>query len=89
MPKDLLTNNKANEEILEKIAPKWGGMESKPVRKNISYPPKAFLSNTLYSELPKNLVICFKGTLASFLQDTTKTFHGCLHLLNLEQRISP
>ena len=29
---------------------------------------------TLYFELPKNLVICFKGTLASFLLDTTNTF---------------
>ena len=48
--KDLLTNNKANVEILEKSAPKWGETESKPLRKNISYPPKVFLSKTLYFE---------------------------------------
>ena len=58
-------------------------------RKNFSYPPKVFLSETLYFELPKNLVICFKGTLASLLLDTTKTSHSCLLLLNLKQRISP
>ena len=59
------------------------------IRKNFSYPPKVFLSETLYFELPKNLVICFKGTLASLLLDTTKTLHSCLLLLNLKQRISP
>ena len=59
------------------------------IRKNFSYPPKVFLSETLYFELPKNLVICFKGTLASLLLDTTKTSHNCLLLLNLKQRISP
>ena len=59
------------------------------IRKNFSYPPKVFLSETLYFELPKNLVICFKGTLASLLLDTTKTSHSCLLLLNLKQRISP
>ena len=59
------------------------------IRKNLSYPPKLFLSETLYFELPKNLVICFKGTLASLLLDTTKTSHNCLLLLNLKQRISP
>ena len=58
-------------------------------RKNFSYPPKIFLSETLYFELPKNLVICFKRTLASLLLDTTKTPHSCLLLLNLKQRISP
>ena len=57
--------------------------------KNFSHPPKSFLSETLYFELPKNLVICFKGTLASLLLDTTKTSHSCLLLLNLKQRISP
>ena len=56
--------------------------------KNFSHPPKSFLSETLYFELPKNLVICFKGTLASLLLDTTKTSHSCLLLLNLKQRIS-
>ena len=35
--------------------------------------PKAFLSETLYFELPKILVICFKETLASLLLDSTKT----------------
>ena len=59
------------------------------IRKNFSYQPKIFLSETLYFELPKNLVICFKGTLASLLIDTTKAFHSCLLLLNLKQRISP
>ena len=59
------------------------------IRKNFSYPPKVFLSETLYFQLPKNLVICFKGTLASLLLDTTKTSHSCLLLLNLKQRISP
>ena len=59
------------------------------IRKNFSYPPKVFLSETLYFQLPKNLVICFKGTLASLLLDTTKTLHSCLLLLNLKQRISP
>ena len=58
-------------------------------RKNFSYSPKVFLSETLYFELPKNLVICFKGTLASLLLDTTKTSHSCLLLLNLKLRISP
>ena len=59
------------------------------MRKNFSYQLKIFLSETLYFELPKNLVICFKGTLASLLIDTTKAFHSCLLLLNLKQRISP
>ena len=58
------------------------------IRKNFSYPSNVFLSETLYFELPKNLVICFKGTLASLLLDTTKTSHSCLLLLNLKQRIS-
>ena len=58
------------------------------IRKNFSYPPKVFLSETLYFKLLKNLVICFKGTLASLLLDTTKTSHSCLLLLNLKQRIS-
>ena len=59
------------------------------IRKNISHPPKVFLSETLYFELPKNLVICFKETLAPLLLDTTKTSHSCLRLLNLKQRNSP
>ena len=50
---------------------------------------KLFLSETLYFELPKNLVICFKKTLVSLLLDTTNTSHSCLFLLNLKQRISP
>ena len=57
------------------------------IRKNFSYPPKLFLSETLYFELHKNSIICFKGTLASLLVDTTKTSHGCLLLLNLNQLI--
>ena len=48
------------------------------IRKSFSYPPKVVLSETLYFELPKNLVICFKETLASLLLDTTKTPHSCL-----------
>ena len=59
------------------------------IRKNFSYPPQFFLSETLYFELPKNLIICFKGTLASLLLDTTKFFHSCLLLLNLKQEILP
>ena len=59
------------------------------IRKNFSYPPKPLLSEILYFKLPQNLVICFKGTLASLLLDTTKTFHICLLLLNLKQRILP
>ena len=55
--------------------------------KNFSHPCKIFLSETLYFELPKNLVICFKGTLASLLLDTKKTSHSCLLLLNVKQRI--
>ena len=58
------------------------------IRKNFSYPPKVFLSETLYFELLKNLVICFKGTLASLLLDTTKSSQSCLLLLNLKQEIS-
>ena len=58
-------------------------------RKNFSYSPKVFLSETLYFELPKNLVICFKGTLASLLLYTTKSSHSCLLLLNLKEGISP
>ena len=55
------------------------------IRQNFYHPPKFFLSETLCGELPKNLVICFKGTLASFL--TTKTPQSCLLLLNFKQRI--
>ena len=36
-------------------------------------------------ELPKNLVICFKETLASLSLDTTKTPDSCLLLLNFKQ----
>ena len=43
------------------------------IRKNFSHPRKIFLSETLYFELPKKLVICFKRTLASLLLGTTKT----------------
>ena len=59
------------------------------IRKKFSYPPKVFLSETLYFELPKNLVICFKGILAPLSLDTTKSFHSCLLLLNLKQGILP
>ena len=59
------------------------------IRKNFSNPTKVFLSETLQFELPKNLLICFKGTLASLLLDTTKTSRSCLLLLNLKQRVSP
>ena len=59
------------------------------IRKKFSYPPKVFLSEALYFELPKNLVICFKETLASLLLHTTKTSIICLLLLNLKQPISP
>ena len=59
------------------------------IRKNFSYPPKVFLSETLYFQLPKNLVICFKGTLASLLLDRTRSSHSCLLLLYLKQEISP
>ena len=58
-------------------------------KKNFPHQPKVFLSETLYFELPKNLVNCFKGTLASLLLYTTKTSHSCLPVLNLKQRISP
>ena len=58
-------------------------------KKNFLYPPKLFLSETLNFELPKNLLICYKGTLASLLLGATKTSHSCLLVLNLKQRISP
>ena len=48
------------------------------VRQNFSHPPKFFLSETLFVELPKKLVICFEGTLASLLIDATKTPDSCL-----------
>ena len=57
-------------------------------RQNFPHPPKVFLSETLYAELPQKLVICFKGTLASLLLDTTKTTYSCLLLLDFKQRIS-
>ena len=57
------------------------------IRQNFSHPPKLFLRETLSAELPKNLVICFKESLASLL--TTKTPHSCLLLLDFKQRISP
>ena len=56
------------------------------IRQKFCHPPKVFLSETLYVESPKNLVICFKATLASLLLDTTKTPHSCLLLLSSEQR---
>ena len=59
------------------------------IRKTFSYPPKVFLSETLSFELPKNLVICLKETLAALLLDTTKSSHSCLLLLNLKQGILP
>ena len=59
------------------------------IRQNVSRLPNVFLSETFYVELPKKLVICFKGTLASLLLDIAKTPHSCLLLLNLKQRISP
>ena len=37
------------------------------IGQNFSHPPKVFLSETLYVELPKNLIIGFKGTLALLL----------------------
>ena len=58
------------------------------IRQNFSPTTKIFLSETFFVELPKNLVICFKGTLASLLLDTTKTPHSYLLLLNIKQRIS-
>ena len=58
------------------------------IKQNFSHPPRVF-GETLYGELPKNLVICFKGTLASLLLDATKTSHSCLLLLNFKQRLSP
>ena len=59
------------------------------VGKNLSYPTKVFSSENLFFELPKNLVICFKGTLTSYILDTAKSSHSCLLLLNLKQGISP
>ena len=50
------------------------------------HPPKVFLSETLYVELTKNLIICFGVILAPLLLDTTKTLDSCLLLLNLKQR---
>ena len=49
-------------------------------------PTQGLFSETLYAELPKNMVICFKGTLASLLLDTTKTSKSCVLLLNFKQR---
>ena len=45
-------------------------------------PTQGLFSEPLYVELPKNLVTCFKGTLASLLLDTTEALHGCLLLIN-------
>ena len=73
----------------EKRSQNWENLyQAIYVRQNFSHPPKVFLSETLYDELPKNVVICFKGTLASLLLDTTKTPHSCLLLLNFKQPIS-
>ena len=49
-------------------------------------PTQGLLSETI---LTINLVIYFKGTLTPLLVDTTKTFHSCLLLLSLKQRIPP
>ena len=59
------------------------------IGQNFYHPPKVLLSETFYVELPKNMAICFKGTLVTFLLDTAKTPHSCLLLLNLKQRILP
>ena len=78
-------SNKPNVEILEKITPKWGRNGVKAgriyiklhmsvfIRRNFSHQSRFFLSETLYFELSKNLVICFKRTLTSLLLDTTNT----------------
>ena len=52
------------------------------------YSRKVFLSETLFVELPKNIVICSKGALTSLLLGSTKTPQSCLLLLNFKQRIS-
>ena len=44
------------------------------IRKNLSYPPIVFLSETLYFELPKNLVICFMGTFSVIVARYYKKF---------------
>ena len=73
----------------EKRSQNWENLyQAIYVRQNFCHPPKVFLSETLYDELPKNVVICFKGTLASLLLDTTKTPHSCLLLLKFKQPIS-
>ena len=59
------------------------------IRRNVSHPPKIFLSETSCVELPKNLFICLKGTLESLLLDITKTPQSYLLLLNFKQRVSP
>ena len=43
------------------------------IRQNFSHPPKVFLNQTLNVELPKNLVICFKGNLASLIARNYKS----------------
>ena len=94
----MLTNNKPNEEILElpqnreKRSQIWENLHKAIYvnfhKKKLLLTTQVFLSETLYFELPQNLVICFKGTLASLLLDTTKTSHSCLLLFNIKQRIS-
>ena len=44
------------------------------IGKMFSYPNKVFLSENLYFELPKNVVICFTWTLASFFSSYCKIF---------------
>ena len=43
------------------------------IRQNFSHPPKVFLNETLYVELPQNLVICLKGNLASLIARNYKS----------------
>ena len=59
------------------------------IRQKFFHPPKVFLSETTSGELPKNLLICFKGTLAPLLLDTTKASQSYLLVLNFKQQISP
>ena len=58
------------------------------IKQNFSHLPKVFLNKPLHGKLPKNLVNCFKGTLAPLLLDTTKSSNSCL-VLKFKQRILP
>ena len=52
------------------------------LKKKLLSPHKVFLNETLYFELPKILVICFKGTLAScFHFKGTLTLASCCYIL--------